>query len=131
MNGISRLLVDYLAHNGFEAVAARDGREMWQALERHVVDLVVLDLMLRDTDGLTLCRDQRAKSNMPVLMLTASWASRWAPMIIWSNPSIHASCSPASNRSCVAPVRCHPICVRNWPAVCVLPAGAWTRQRAC
>lgn len=68
---IRRLLVDYLARNGFEAVAARDGREMGQALARHAVDLVVLDLMLPDTDGLTLCRDLRAKSNLPVLMLTA------------------------------------------------------------
>ena len=68
---IRRLLVDYLARNGFDAVSARDGREMWQALERHAIDLVVLDLMLPDTDGLTLCRDLRAKSNLPVLMLTA------------------------------------------------------------
>ena len=68
---IRRLLVDYLARNGFEAVAARDGREMWQMLERHAVDLLVLDLMLPDTDGLTLCRDLRAKSNLPVIMLTA------------------------------------------------------------
>lgn len=71
---IRRLLVDYLARNAFEAFAARDGREMWQVLERHVIDLIVLDLMLPDTDGLTLCRDLRAKSNtpnIPVLMLTA------------------------------------------------------------
>jgi two-component system OmpR family response regulator len=68
---IRRLLVDYLARNGLEAIAARDGREMWQQLDRHAVDLVVLDLMLPDTDGLTLCRDLRAKSNTPVLMLTA------------------------------------------------------------
>ena len=71
---IRRLLVDYLARNGFEAIAARDGRAMWQALERHVIDLVVLDLMLPDSDGLTLCRDLRAKSgvaDIPVLMLTA------------------------------------------------------------
>ena len=68
---IRRLLADYLARNGFETLAARDGREMWQTLDRHVVDLIVLDLMLPDTDGLTLCRDLRAKSNMPVLMLTA------------------------------------------------------------
>ena len=68
---IRRLLADYLARNGFSALAARDGREMWQMLERHVVDLVVLDLMLPDTDGLTLCRDLRAKDNLPVLMLTA------------------------------------------------------------
>jgi two-component system OmpR family response regulator len=71
---IRRLLVDYLVRNGQEAVAARDGREMWQALDRHVIDLIVLDLMLPDTDGLTLCRDLRAKPgvpNIPVLMLTA------------------------------------------------------------
>ncbi len=75
---IRRLLVDYLQRNGFTAVAARDGREMWHALDRHVVDLIVLDLMLPDSDGLTLCRDLRARSslpmgqpNIPVLMLTA------------------------------------------------------------
>lgn len=68
---IRRLLVDYLARNGFEAIAARDGREMWRELERHAIDLVVLDLMLPDTDGLTLCRNLRARSNIPVLMLTA------------------------------------------------------------
>ena len=81
---IRRLLVDYLARNAFEAIAARDGREMWRLLERHAVDLIVLDLMLPDTDGLTLCRDLRAgggnaarintatrTANLPVLMLTA------------------------------------------------------------
>ena len=76
---IRRLLVDYLARNAYEAIAARDGREMWRLLERHVVDLIVLDLMLPDTDGLTLCRDLRASgsgaksrtANLPVLMLTA------------------------------------------------------------
>jgi two-component system, OmpR family, response regulator len=68
---IRQLLVDYLARNGFDAVPAANGRELWQALDRHAIDLVVLDLMLPDADGLTLCRDLRAKSNLPVLMLTA------------------------------------------------------------
>ena len=68
---IRGLLVTYLSRNEFEAVAARDGREMWQELNRHAVDLIVLDLMLPDTDGLTLCRELRVKSSMPVLMLTA------------------------------------------------------------
>ncbi len=68
---IRRLLADYLEKNGFEAVVARNGREMGQALERHAIDLVVLDLNLPDSDGLTLCRDLRVRSSMPVLMLTA------------------------------------------------------------
>jgi two-component system OmpR family response regulator len=68
---IRQLLVDYLARNGFDARPAGSGREMWQVLDKHAIDLVVLDLMLPDTDGLVLCRDLRAKSNLPVLMLTA------------------------------------------------------------
>lgn len=68
---IRQLLVDYLVRSGLDAVPARNGREMAQALERHAIDLVVLDLMLPDIDGLVLCRDLRAKSNIPVLMLTA------------------------------------------------------------
>ena len=71
---IRRLLVEYLMRNGFQAHAARDGREMWQQLDRHAVDLIVLDLMLPDIDGLTLCRDLRGKAataGVPVIMLTA------------------------------------------------------------
>jgi two-component system OmpR family response regulator len=68
---IRQLLVDYLLRNGCDAVPAANGREMGQMLERHAIDLVVLDLMLPDADGLTLCRDLRARSNLPVLMLTA------------------------------------------------------------
>lgn len=68
---IRQLLVDYLLRSGCDAVPAANGREMGQMLERHAIDLVVLDLMLPDADGLALCRDLRARSNLPVLMLTA------------------------------------------------------------
>ncbi|GAB4057938.1 response regulator [Uliginosibacterium sediminicola] len=68
---IRRLLVDYLVRNGLDAHAARDGREMWRLMDRHAFDLVVLDLMLPDTDGLSLCRELRGRSAIPVLMLTA------------------------------------------------------------
>lgn len=68
---IRQLLVAYQTRNHFTAYPAASGREMGQMLDRHAIDLVVLDLMLPDTDGLVLCRDLRAKSNLPVLMLTA------------------------------------------------------------
>lgn len=68
---IRSLLVDYLQRQGLAPLAAASAREMHQQLARHAVDLIVLDLMLPDADGLDLCRELRAKSNLPVLMLTA------------------------------------------------------------
>jgi two-component system OmpR family response regulator len=68
---IRSLLSQYLVKNGLRATAAADGRGMWQALDAGRVDLIVLDLMLPGDDGLTLCRNLRAKSDIPVIMLTA------------------------------------------------------------
>jgi len=68
---IRTLLGRYLEKNGLRATAVADGRAMWQALDRGAFDLVVLDLMLPGDDGLTLCRNLRAHSDIPVVMLTA------------------------------------------------------------
>jgi two-component system OmpR family response regulator len=68
---IRSLLRDYLEKNGYRASVAADGKGMRRALEQSHVDLIVLDLMLPGDDGLTLCRELRAHSQVPVLMLTA------------------------------------------------------------
>ncbi len=68
---IRELLDAYLSENGYRATAVRDGHGLREALERQHVDLVVLDLMLPGDDGLTLCRELRSRSQIPVLMLTA------------------------------------------------------------
>jgi two-component system OmpR family response regulator len=68
---IRSLLGTYLQKNGMRATMAADGRAMWQALERGRFDLIVLDLMLPGDDGLVLCRNLRAKSDIPIIMLTA------------------------------------------------------------
>ncbi len=65
------LLAEYLDGNGFRTVTAADGPGMWQALAAAPVELVVLDLTLPGEDGLTLCRTLRARSSLPVIMLTA------------------------------------------------------------
>jgi two-component system, OmpR family, response regulator len=69
--GLRELLADYLGRNGFRMTGVGDGRGLWAALEREPVDLVILDLMLPGDDGLTLCRTLRARSPIPILMLTA------------------------------------------------------------
>jgi two-component system, OmpR family, response regulator len=68
---IRHLLKQYLEKNGCQVTAVGDDRGMWMTLERSRIDLIVLDLMLPGTDGLALCRDLRARSKMPVIMLTA------------------------------------------------------------
>ncbi len=68
---IRSLLREYLERNGMRAEAVADGRGMRAALQRGRFDLVILDLMLPGEDGLVLCRDLRARSDLPVIMLTA------------------------------------------------------------
>ena len=68
---IRALLGTYLQKNGYRTTVAADGNAMWKVLEHNAVDLIVLDLMLPDEDGLTLCRRLRADSDTPVIMLTA------------------------------------------------------------
>lgn len=68
---IRELLTTYLTKSGYRVSAARDGRQMWREFERHHIDLVVLDVMLPGDDGLTLCRNLRSRSNVPIIMLTA------------------------------------------------------------
>jgi two-component system OmpR family response regulator len=68
---IRALLGEYLERNGFRVSLATDGREMRRALDSSRPDIVVLDVMLRGEDGLSLCRDLRAQSTLPVIMLTA------------------------------------------------------------
>jgi DNA-binding response OmpR family regulator len=65
------LLSEYLSDVGFAVDLAGDGEQMRQAMARTMPDAIVMDLMLPGTDGLTLTREVRAKSSVPILMLSA------------------------------------------------------------
>lgn len=65
------LLTDYLAASGFVVDTASDGVEMHQRLAQAVPDAIVLDLMLPGQDGLSLARELRKTSDIPILMLSA------------------------------------------------------------
>lgn len=68
---IRELLAGYLQKNGLQTQVAADGRAMWIVLAAQPIDLVVLDVMLPQEDGLSLCRKLREKGNLPIIMLTA------------------------------------------------------------
>jgi DNA-binding response OmpR family regulator len=65
------VVVRYLERDGFETVTAPDGDEARRLIEEREPSLVVLDVMLPGTDGLSLCRWIRGRSNLPVILLTA------------------------------------------------------------
>jgi len=68
------LLKAYLEKNHYEVVAAPDGAGFLSEYQRHAEELsmAIMDVMLPDTDGFALCRMVRARSNLPIIMLTAS-----------------------------------------------------------
>jgi len=68
---IRDLLRRYLTEHGYRVRAVADGGSMWDALREEPSDIIVLDLMLPGDDGLTLCRNVRARTDTPVIMLTA------------------------------------------------------------
>ena len=68
---ITQLLAQYLSRFGFTAHTARDADSMRMVLAAQPVDLVVLDVMLPGTDGLALARELRARSRIPIIMITA------------------------------------------------------------
>ena len=70
-DSIQKLLTYPLEHEGFQVVQARDGEEALRRFEENAVDLVILDIMLPKLDGLEVCRRLRARSSVPILMLTA------------------------------------------------------------
>ncbi len=61
----------YLEREGYQVVEANNGRQALDVFQREVPDLIVLDLMLPEIDGLEVCREVRRTSEVPIIMLTA------------------------------------------------------------
>jgi DNA-binding response OmpR family regulator len=68
---IQTLLSYPLEKDGYDVVCASDGREALNRFGENAFDLVVLDVMMPRMDGLEVCRRLRAKSTVPIIMLTA------------------------------------------------------------
>lgn len=67
----AQVLRMYLESEGYSAIVVHDGRSAIDAVRRRQPDLLVLDVMMPNVDGLDVCRILRRESTMPVLMLTA------------------------------------------------------------
>ncbi len=68
---VQTLLSYPLRKEGYEVVQAADGREALERFDEQPCDLVVLDVMMPRLDGLEVCRRLRARSSVPIIMLSA------------------------------------------------------------
>lgn len=67
---IRQMLLTYFEQEGYRVTAVAEGRAMRESLQRHAIDIILLDLVLPGEDGLALARDVRSRSDVPIIMLT-------------------------------------------------------------
>ncbi|WP_159567522.1 two-component system response regulator BaeR [Budvicia diplopodorum] len=118
---LGQLLIDYLQAAGYKTHLIDNGNDVLSYVRQHVPSLVLLDLMLPGIDGLTLCRDIRQFSDVPVIMVTAKIEEidRLSGLELGADDYI---CKPYSPREVVARVkailkRCYPPARDPQPAV--------------
>ena len=101
---LAALLNDYLLKEGYTTRLYSDGSDALQQLQAEMPDLILLDLMLPGTDGLTICREIRKTSQVPIIMLTAraDEIDRLLGLEIGADDYI---CKPFSPREVVARVK--------------------------
>ena len=68
---ITHIVSIYLENNDFETVKAESGKVALENLNNEKIDLAILDVMMPEMDGITLCIKIREKTNIPIIMLSA------------------------------------------------------------
>ncbi|MCU5774253.1 two-component system response regulator BaeR [Erwiniaceae bacterium BAC15a-03b] len=101
---LAQLLIDYLQASNYRTHHIADGAQVISYVQQTPPDLILLDLMLPGTDGLTLCREIRRFSELPVMMVTAKTEEidRLLGLEIGADDYI---CKPFSPREVVARVK--------------------------
>lgn len=108
---IAGIVRDYLVRAGYAVETFEDGRAALEAFSQGEPDLFILDLMLPEVDGLTVCREVRKTSEVPIIMLTArvEEIDRLLGLEMGADDYI---CKPFSPREVVARAKA---ALRRWP----------------
>lgn len=108
---IATILRDYLVKAGYQVQLFDNGQEALDALRRRMPSLLLLDIMLPEVDGVTVCQEVRRISEVPIIMLTArvEEVDRLLGLEIGADDYI---CKPFSPREVVARVKA---ALRRWP----------------
>lgn len=68
---LREIMKEYLMDAGYQVLEASDGNQGMELFQEHEMDLIILDIMLPELDGWSVCRRIRKTSNVPILMLTS------------------------------------------------------------
>ncbi|QEY17585.1 response regulator [Cellvibrio sp. KY-GH-1] len=117
---LATLMVDYLKANDFQTIVFNRGDEADLWLQSNNPDLILLDLMLPGMDGLQVCKNQRQRSAVPIIMMTAKTEEidRLLGLELGADDYI---CKPYSAREVVARVKA---VLRRMCVSAPVPAGA-------
>jgi two-component system response regulator BaeR len=101
---IAQLLAEYLQRDGFEVMVLNEGTHAVETCKAQEPGFLILDLMLPGKDGLTICREVRQFSTLPIMMLTAKVdeIDRLIGLELGADDYV---CKPFSPREVVARVR--------------------------
>ena len=114
---IAALLRDYLQAAGMQVSTVADGDEVLPAIARLAPAALVLDIMLPRRDGMSICRERRQTSALPVIMLTAR-AEAIDPLLGLELGADDYLCKPFSPRELVARVKA--VLRRSTPAAAMI-----------
>lgn len=108
---IAGIVRDYLVRAGYDVNIYEDGKLALEAFQSQEPDLFILDLMLPEVDGLTVCKEVRKTSEVPIIMLTAKVEEidRLLGLEMGADDYI---CKPFSPREVVARAKA---ALRRWP----------------
>ena len=68
---MQEMMVSFMQKNGFMVIAANNADELTEKLKSQRVDLILLDVMLGDENGISICREIRETNNIPVIIVSA------------------------------------------------------------
>lgn len=127
---LSAVLRDYLVATGYTCQQIFDGDAAVPAFQQDVPDLVILDLMLPNRDGTDICRELRALSDVPIIMVTArvEEIDRLLGLELGADDYI---CKPFSPREVVARVHAVLRRHRRVPIAASAPQGLSIDDTAC
>lgn len=101
---LGRILIDYLARDGFSATLIGDGDQVMAEIAKTLPDLMLLDIMLPGRDGLSILQELRRSSTLPVILMTAR-VEEIDRLIGLDSGADDYVCKPYSPRELMARVR--------------------------